>query len=122
MSPYEYMDLSQGSAANALSMLTFGFTMLCGYLFVAYAIGDKLKSGQVIAITSIYAISYIFNMIVHVRAVSSAVEFSRLADQLSIEAASSLNFAAVITAVSIRASIFLVSLWFMWDVRHQKSD
>ena len=64
MSPYEYVDLAQGSVANAISMLSFGFAMLCGYLFVAYTIGAKLKQSQVIAITSIYALSYIFNMFV----------------------------------------------------------
>ena len=66
MSPYEYLDLAQGSAANALSMVTFGFTILCGYLFVAYTIGEKLKRSQVIAITAIYAASYIYNMIAQV--------------------------------------------------------
>ena len=122
MSPYEYLDLAQGSAANALSMVTFGFTILCGYLFVAYTIGEKLKRSQVIAITAIYAASYIYNMILHLLAVSNTVDFARMAGQISLETAPLLSQGAVLTMLTIRASIFLVSLWFMWDIRHPKTE
>jgi hypothetical protein len=122
MSPYEYMDLSQGSAANALSMLAFGFSILCAYLFVAYTIGEKLKQSQVIAITAIYAFTYVFNMILQMRAVSVTVDFARMAGQVSPEIAPALSYGAILTVLAIRASVFLVSLWFMWDVRRQKPD
>ena len=122
MSPYEYMDLAQGSMANALTLLTFGFTILCGYLFLAYTIGEKLKQSQVIAITSISAVSYIFNLLGHLRAVSNAGDFQRLAGQISTETASSYNTSVIFMILIIRVSIFLVSLWFMWDVRHPKAE
>ena len=89
---------------------------------MAYTIGEKLKKSQVIAITAIYAVSYIYNMILHLLAVSNTVDFARLAGQISLETAPVLSQGAVLTLLFIRASIFLVSLWFMWDVRHPKAE
>ena len=122
MTPYEYMDLAQGSAANALSMITFGFSILCAYIFVAYTIGEKLKNSQVIAITAIYGISYLFNMILQLRAVSFTVEFAKMAGQISTELAPTLNYSAILAVLTIRISIFFVSLWFMWDIRHPRAE
>ena len=44
MTPYEYFDLAQSGQAISISLLNFGFTVICGYLLVAYAVGSKLTT------------------------------------------------------------------------------
>ncbi|NOR21039.1 MAG: hypothetical protein GQ538_13235 [Xanthomonadales bacterium] len=127
MTAYEYLDLAQGSNANALATVSFGFAILCGYLIVAYAAGSKLSRPQVTALTAIYTISFLFNLAGHLAAMSGGIEFTLLGSQMTPE----LNgrFAAFTTVapkmpaimVIIRVSVFIVSLWFMWDVRHPKT-
>jgi hypothetical protein len=121
MTPYEYMDLSLGSGAAAMTMVTFGFTIMSGYLLVAYTIGAKLARRQVYAITFIYTISMINNIASHLSNVVGAIEYGKLAGEISAEAAQVWTIGTVSTVLVVRVSIFIVSLWFMWDVRRNKA-
>lgn len=125
MTAYEYLDLAHSGMANASAALTFGFTVLCAYLIVAYVVGSKLTTSQVIALTAIYTVSYLLNAGAHWGAMAEALEFLRLAKELSPNlnvASSTVSTAALYTAIFIRFSIFVISLWFMWDVRHPKKE
>ena len=52
MTPYEYFDLSLNGLANNVPLLNSGFTVFCGCLLVAYAVGSKLTTFQVVSSTS----------------------------------------------------------------------
>ena len=126
MTAYEYLDLAHSGAANASTSLAFGFSLLCAYLFVAYLVGSKLTTSQVIALTVIYMVSYLLNTAAHLSATAEVLELTELALELS----PNLNVAsftvafggAVYIASFVRLSIFVISLWFMWDVRHPKKE
>ena len=122
MTAYEYIDLAHSGTANAASTVMFGFTILSAYLIVSYIIGSKLTTSQVTAITVIYMVTYLFNTAAHVGMIDGAMEFTRLAKELSPDLDINYSADAPYVALFIRLSMFLISLWFMWDVRHPKTE
>lgn len=122
MTPYEYLDLAQSGQANSISLLGFGFTIVCGYLLVAYTVGLKLTTLQVVAITFIYTTTIFFNLGAQLSNLTEANEFKKLADEMLVEQTFRSYPNAVLIIMFIRCSIYFVSLWFMWDVRHPKTE
>jgi len=122
MTAYEYLDLANSGIANTTATLMIGFTMLSAYLVVAYVVGSKLKTFQVIALTGIYTISALFNTVAHWAGMREALELKRLAKELSPDLDIAYSAEAPYIALIIRLSIFVISLWFMWDIRHPKSE
>ena len=121
MTPYEYFDLAQNGQANSISLLNFGFTVICGYLLVAYAVGSKLTTFQVVAITFIYTATLFFNLGAQLSSLTDAIEFRKLADELLVEQTFRNYPNAVPIIMLIRCSIYFVSVWFMWNVRHPRT-
>ena len=121
MTPYEYFDLAQSGQANSISLLNFGFTVICGYLLVAYAVGSKLTTFQVVAITFIYTVTLFFNLGAQLSSFTDAIVFRKLADEILVEQTFRNYPNAVPIIVFIRCTIYFVSVWFMWNVRHPKT-
>ena len=121
MTPYEYFDLAQSGQANSISLLNFGFTVICGYLLVAYAVGSKLTTFQVVAITFIYTVTLFFNLGAQLSSFTDAIEFRKLAAEILVEQTFRNYPNAVLIIVFLRCSIYFVSVWFMWNVRHPKT-
>ena len=121
MTPYEYFDLAQSGQANSISLLNFGFTVICGYLLVAYAVGSKLTTFQVAAITFIYTVTLFFNLGAQLSSLTDAIEFRKLADEILVEQTFRNYPNVVLVIVFLRCSIYFVSVWFMWNVRHPKT-
>ena len=80
------------------------------------------------ALTAIYTISFSFNLVAHWGAMLAGIEYTLLGSQMTPELSG--RFAAFATVAPkmpatmliIRISIFIVSLWFMWNVRHPKTE
>ena len=116
MTAYEYLDLAQGSNANSLAMVSFGFAILCGYLIVAYAVGSKLSRPQVTALTAIYTISFLFNLVSHWGAMLAGIEYTLLGSQMTPELSG--RFAAFATVAPKMPAIMLIIRVSIFIVRH----
>jgi hypothetical protein len=122
MTAYEYLDLALSSQANAISLLSFGFAILCAYLIVAYVAGAKLTLNQVLAITFIYTVAVFFNLSAQIVAVIEASNYRQIAngmiDEINLRHWSRVAYLIIF----IRLAIYSISLWFMWDIRHPKPE
>jgi hypothetical protein len=121
MTAYEYLDLASSTQANGISLLSFGFAIVSAYLITAYVVGSRLTLAQVAAITLIYSVAVFFNVAAQVTATVEALDFRLQADALN----PGLNLRhyprVAYIIIFIRLTIYFISLWFMWDVRHRKS-
>jgi hypothetical protein len=122
MTAYEYLDLALNTQANGISLLSFGFGLLSAYLIVAYVVGSKLTVPQVIAITLIYSVATFFNLAAHVAAVVEASDLRLLANDLNSELNLRLFPRIAYIIIFIRIAIYLISIWFMWNIRHPKTE
>jgi hypothetical protein len=122
MTAYEYLDLANGALANNISLLTFGFTIISAYLLVAYFIGSKLTTVQVVAITVVYTIAFSMNLIGQIDAFIDAIEYKRLAKEISADVELRIRPRAQYFVLAIRSLVYVISLWFMWSVRHPKTE
>lgn len=122
MTAYEYLDLALSSQANSISLLSFGFALLSAYLIVAYVVGSKLTLIQVLAITLIYTFAVFFNLAAQVVAIIESTNYRLVANGMTdeINLRHFPNVAYLI--IFIRVTIYLISLWFMWDVRRPKTE
>ena len=122
MTAYEYLDLAQSGLANSISLLTFGFSVLCGYLLVAFLLGSKLTTFQVVAITVIYTVTVFFNLAAQLLSMMEIAEFQRLAVEIQAEQTIRYYPNALFGVIFIRCAMYFASLWFMWSIRHPKSE
>jgi hypothetical protein len=121
MTAYEYLDLANSATANNISLLTFGFTVITAYLLVAYFIGSKLTTIQVVAITVLYTIALLINITAQIDALSDAMEYKRLASEIAADVEFRLRPNAHYFIIAVRSLTYVISLWFMWNMRHPKA-
>jgi hypothetical protein len=119
---YEYLDLALGNYENSTALITFGFTILGAYLLAVYIIGPKLTTPQVAALTFIYTLGFFFNSAAQLSFIFEAMEFRSMADALLPEQSIRHFPLAPYFVIFIRLSIYVVSVWFMWDIRHPKGE
>jgi hypothetical protein len=88
---------------------------------LAYFIGSKLTTIQVVAITVLYTIAFLINIIAQLDAMSEAMEYRRLANEIAADVKFRLRPNAQYAIIAIRILVYTISLWFMWDMRHPKA-
>ena len=118
MTVYEYMDLVYSGFSMATVMVSLLVAVLSGYLVVAYVVGSNLTRIQVSVLNCAYSIWTLYLIL------SGAVNLVRARDHLLSASELDQQIVAPIAFmthgyVSIALLLWLTSLWFMWDVRHQ---
>jgi hypothetical protein len=95
---------------------------MSAYLLVAYIIGPKLSTIQVFAITVLYTLALFVNVGGQLDSMKETMEYKRLASELAVhmEVRYFPNIQFVI--IAIRALIYIISLWFMWSMRHPTAE
>ena len=121
MTAYEYWEVGLSTVSNSLALVSLCIAVLSGYCVVAYTVGAKLTRAQVSALNLNYIIwgSYL----AFSGATSLANGFRRM-----YTAQEMLGEQAAIVPYSIQVYSLLVillgatSLWFMWSIRHPKTE
>jgi len=123
MTGYEYLDGAQSNYSNALNMGIFLFTLVSGYFLVAYSVGKKFSRFQIFIINSHYLMGAAFLIVSTWGFMESASELSRMHLELVPEREwGGGSPAATLASVIMQAILVFGSIWFMWDVRHRKSE
>jgi hypothetical protein len=112
------------TASLALTSLSVYFTLIFGYLIVAYFIGASLTRVQNAILTLLYVSIVILNRIAFLGIQQAGKVLHLGLMELSPDATQAALFTdsgIVISTVVFAASI-IASLYFMWRVRHPKAE
>jgi len=124
METSDWLDFAQGAMANAISFSALGFTLVSGYLVIAYLVGDKLTIRQVSLVNAIFLVANISSTLgVAVSASNGLLGIRQAAAGLNEVTALTQNQAMAVVIVGLVVNIAIVfgCLKFMWDIRHPKS-
>ena len=102
------------------------FTLVSAYLIASYMVGTKLTRQQNAVITSLYVVwitSVIIGQITSADAVLRLVNALLAIDSVALGSGTSLETeSAVYSFVFVQIAGVLASLWFMWSIRHPKTE
>jgi hypothetical protein len=123
MTEYELMEHAQLAYGNAIASFSLIFTMLSAYLVVAYFVGKKLTSSQVIIVNLFFTLSVVVTIFGELGFLSTGIKSTLEAIAInSSHAAVPLHPSMPLYVAFIDIIITIVCLKFMWDVRHPKSE
>ncbi len=122
MTEYEYADVITSYATQAGTFFTIWLTILCAYALVAYTIGEKLNSSQVIWLNGLYVFAASLSIFGFSASFNSQVFYVDQLKLLNPESPQNMNIYTMwgITILAI-LGVF-VTLKFMWDIRHPKAE
>ena len=122
MTEFEAFEALRIEAAFALSVGEQTITLLSGYLLIAFFIGSKLTFFQVSFVNVVFSMMYLSSSLAIIQ---SMPVLNHLAERLNANGseipinASTANPAFSITIISL---MYLGALYFMWTVRHPKTE
>ena len=110
-----FMSVGQGSTIT----LT---TMLSGYLIVAYLVGAKLTRAQVVVVNCLYVPAMLASAAGAFGAVSKAAQYASALKEIKPDDVIFLSQSNAFVSLAFSTTFLLASLWFMWDIRHRKTE
>ncbi len=124
MTELEAVEAANAVYANAQTSFTIFFTVVSAYLAVALLVGKSLTRFQVGVVTTLF-------LVIAGTALAAFAAFMEVALHYTSIELQMRDSADRITRIVARSSVWsiatvadfclvLVSLWFMWDVRHPK--
>lgn len=123
MEPSDWFELAQGAMSNAAAFFAIFWTLVSGYLFIAYSIGKLLQKGHVIFINLLFLISTTMSSLASTMASKNGLLAMRQAsasfDEVTTLTPNQASVALTIAAVA-NIAVVLGCLKFMWDMRHPK--
>jgi len=107
--------------ANDGTMMT---TLLFGYLIVAYFVGTHLTKVQSFIFSTLYVAAFLASTFSATNTALAAVGLQARFVEVSgnSETIPTLTPMFVLLGVALKLSMFLASLYFMWSVRHPKTE
>jgi len=120
MTPYEYFDLAQGSLSNVTALVSLWVAILSGYVVVAYLVGARLTRAQVVMLNLNYTIWSLFLLACGGNLIANGMTWENAAK--TPEAPVLFVPQAIYFHYCIGILLLITSLWFMWSVRHTKTD
>ena len=125
MSAAEWFEISLIAGENSLTGFAILFSLMSGYMVVAYTVGRTLSRNQVLLASSIYTVGcllMVFSNFSHVRdAIVGRQQAALIAQEIPMGVGlSPVTWASVILV--IHRSFLIGSLIFMWQVRHSKTE
>jgi hypothetical protein len=120
----QQVGLVQDMMSLALSSLSVYFSLIFGYLLVAYFVGANLTRAQNVILTLLYIASMILN-----RSGMLSIQLGGkdlIIDLMELSPDARLVFifsdAGVVIVLTVVAASIAASLYFMWRVRHPKTE
>ena len=119
---FEAYALASGNGLTAMAIL---LTMVSGYMGIAFLVGEKLSTTQVAMANSVYILAGASVLMANygnvLDSATARAEASRLISEMKpIFATGSSVDVMAFTVAGINALFIVISLIFMWQVRHPK--
>jgi hypothetical protein len=126
MTAADWMEMAQSADSNTIACFGILITLMSGYLVVAYLVGEKLTRTQVSIVNSLYVISALSVISGHSQYTRESLLAGHQAhfsspDSFAAVDPAYLALVPVVLAV-INISLIVSSLYFMWSVRHPRSE
>ena len=126
MTGAEWFEAYTNASSNGLTALAILLTLVSGYMVIAYLVGEKLTVFQVTLVNSMYVLSGSTLLLSNYGSVldsttartQAGLLVSELAMIMGIDASPTLLASLV---AGINTLFIVISLLFMWQVRHPKS-
>ena len=117
---WQQWQVAQGSFENMLSIMERLITVLFGYLIVAHFIGAKLSRVQAGIMTALYLfwLSRLF-MVLGLLANNANIIFDEMR---KISPIFTVSIPSLLMLYFLLSMLTLASLYFMWSVRHPKTE
>ena len=117
---WQQWQVAQGSFENMLSIMERLITVLFGYLIVAHFIGAKLSRVQAGIMTALYLfwLSRLF-MVLGILANNANIIFDEMR---KISPIFTVSIPSLLMLYFLLSMLTLASLYFMWSVRHPKTE
>ena len=110
-----YLAVAQTSTATIISLLS-------AYLIGAYLAGDKLTRFQVLVVTALYLYVMVVVAISAFGSMSKARHYAAELKALNPNDVTFLNDHSAVLAAVAAATCIGASLWFLWSIRHPKTE
>ena len=126
MNGAEWFEAYTNASGNALTATAILLTLVSGYMVIAYLVGDKLTSLQVWLVNTLYIFSgcsvLASNYLSVLDSSTARIEATHLAHELKPVMDGASPEAAALIVSGINALFIIISLLFMWQVRHPKTE
>jgi hypothetical protein len=107
---------------NSQAGLGLYLSILSGYLIIAYLVGAKLTRAQVSIVTALFVFSTASVSLWFAAWSQRALEFAMEAKQLNPDRQVSNSTEALLIFTSMLFLGIIASLYFMWSIRHPKTE
>ncbi len=123
MTAANWFELMTAAMANTATYYALFWTLVSGYLVVAYTVGKKLVRNQIAFINTLFVVSTFFGTFAASTALRNGLLAFRMGaaqveEMSAITAAQATAFVVFVPCANM--VIVLGCLKFMWDVRHPK--
>lgn len=123
MTEYELLDLMASMEAHMASQFSLYLTIISSYMVVAYLVGNKLTNTQVVIVSTLMILSAGGQTWALHTTLGRVTEYLERKVEFSALTEYEQNFSANTYAwVVILVGGLLASLFFMWQVRHHKTE
>ena len=125
MTEYEIRDVMFGYFETMNDQAAMYFTLVSAYLITSYLVGAKLSTRQITIINTLYilwilgTINAVYTMMVGLEPIYDQL---LVAAEYEIEGVADRSGWAVGSFLVVQVGGVLASLYFMWSVRHPKTE
>lgn len=129
MSGAEWFEAYTNASSNGLTALVILLTIVSGYMVIAYLVGGKLTKIQVFLVNTVYITSGLSVLTSNYGSVldsaTARAQAGRHVEELALiisPAGEAAPETLAIIVATVNSLFLIVSLVFMWQVRHPKTE
>jgi hypothetical protein len=124
MSEYELYEVVVGFTGNLEQSMAVLISLLSAYLVLAYAVGQKLTTFQVLFISICFTVAYIGVMQAQIFYLDETLQLAGRLEALRAQGsiAQGTGEVSMVVFIAIRFLFLVGALYFMWNVRHTKVE
>jgi hypothetical protein len=121
---WEQVGLLQAQGGLMLTSMSVYFSLIFGYLLVAYFVGANLTRAQNVILAALYLLTMTLNRTVFLNIQLGGQELYIGFMDLNPDTTVLFLFtdAGVVSASAVFAATIIATLYFMWRVRHPKAE
>ena len=117
-------ELSTSNVDNFLTLISIYLTVVSAYLFTVYVTDFRLSKLQLVIITVLYSLVYLFISIalVSIMAVILFIGVLLVEADPSIPINMASSYIAASLGAGVLALVYIATIWFMWSVRKGRKN
>jgi hypothetical protein len=120
----QQVGLVQGQASIALASLSVYFSLIFGYLLVAYFVGANLTPAQNVILTLLYLSTIILNRSAFLAIQLGGAILNKGLMELNPDARQIFLYtdSGIVVTIVVSAALMGATLYFMWSIRHPRQS